>query len=380
MENFIAYNPVQLHFGKGVVHHLGTSVQKYGKNVLLLYGGGSVKKNGSYQDVITQLKQVNANIVEYSGIKPNPVLDDVEKALRLVVESKIDVIVALGGGSVIDSAKLISVSALENLNPWDVMKAKVVPSKAIPLITVLTLAATGTEMNASAVVQNPLTKEKVGMAHPLMYPKCSFLDPVYTYTVSPQYTSYGIVDLIAHTFEAFFANGESSLSDKFVQVIVQEAIRYATLVLKEPENYDYRANMLLQSTCALNGITAYGRPGSGDWGVHDLGHTLSFLYDTPHGASLSIVYPAWLKLHQDRIPQRISTLAKLVINTPDINEFLHRLTSFFKQIGSPVKLNDIGIRKEKKQEIVQLMKANRVNGQFHKLNETDYEKLVDFML
>jgi len=380
MENFVIYNPVQLHFGKGVVNKLGLCVQKYGKNVLLLYGGGSVKKNGSYQDVTTQLEMIDAQIFEYSGIKPNPLLVDVENAIKIIIEKKIDVIVAIGGGSVIDSAKLISVSSAENLNPWDVMKARVKPQKAIPLITVLTLAATGTEMNAAAVVQNPVTMEKIGMAHPLMFPKHSFMDPVYTFTVSPKYTAYGIVDLIAHSFEAFFANGNSSLADKFVQSIVQEAFRYAALISNEPENYEYRANILLQSTCALNGITSYGRPGSGDWGVHDLAHTLSFLYDTPHGATLSIVYPAWLRLHENRIPDRISALAKLLFNTPDIDQFLLKLTSFFKQIDSPVKLSEIGILSDKKNEIVNLLKTNKVSGQFHKLDESDYEKLVDFML
>jgi alcohol dehydrogenase YqhD (iron-dependent ADH family) len=380
MENFIAYNPVQIYFGKGVISKLGSNVQKYGKNVLLIYGGGSVKKNGSYQDVINQLQQINAHIVEYSGIKPNPVLLDVESAIKLAIENQVEVIVAIGGGSVIDSAKLISVSVPENLDPWSVMKSKSFPKKALPLITVLTLAATGTEMNAAAVIQNPSTKQKIGMAHPLMFPKISFLDPVYTSTVSPEYTAYGIVDLIAHTFEAFFADGGSSLSDRFVQSIVQEAFRYASLVLEDPQNYEYRANILLQSTCALNGITGYGRSGGGDWGVHDLGHTLSFLYDTPHGASLSIVYPAWLKLHANRIPNRISTLAKLLFNTPNIDEFLLKLSAFFKQINSPVKLSEINIHKDKKTEIVDLMKANKVSGQFHKLNEEDYNQLVDLML
>jgi alcohol dehydrogenase YqhD (iron-dependent ADH family) len=379
MDNFIAYNPVKIYFGKGVVNKLGACAQKYGKNILVLYGGGSVKKNGSYNDVIKQLNAIDANIYEYSGIKPNPIIADVENAIKLVIEKQIEVIIAIGGGSVIDSAKLISVAAPENLDPWGIMKSKLVPQKAIPLISVLTLAATGTEMNAAAVVQNPATKEKIGMAHSLMYPKASFLDPVYTYSVSPEYTAYGIVDLIAHSFEAFFADGNSSLSDRFVQSIVQEAFRYALLALEEPDNYEYRANILLQSTCALNGITAYGRPGSGDWGVHDLGHTLSFLYDMPHGASLSIVYPAWLKFHENIIQERILSLAKLLFNTPNIDEFLLKLTSFFKQIKSPVKLSEFGINKSQKTEIVNLMKANKVSGQFHKFTDNDYDKLVDLM-
>jgi len=380
MENFIAYNPVQLHFGKGVVEKLGLVGQKYGRKALVVYGSGSVKKNGSYHDVINQLQKSGIDYCEYSGIKPNPVISDVQKAIQLINESHLELIIAIGGGSVIDSAKLISVCAPENLDPWSVMKAKLIPQTALPLIAVLTLAATGTEMNAAAVLQNPETNEKSGFVHPLMFPKHSFLDPVYTFSVPPQYTAYGIVDLIAHTFESFFARGESGLSDRFVQAIVQEAFRYASLVFEEPDNYEYRANILLQSTCALNGITAYGRASSGDWGVHDIGHTLSFLYDTPHGASLSIAYPAWLKLQESRIPERISKLSMLLFNTPNIDEFLLKLVSFFKQINSPVKLSEIGIPKNKRTEIINLMKINKVTGSYHKLNEDDYTKLVDFML
>ncbi len=380
MENFTAYNPVQIHFGKSVVDKLGSYVQNYGKRVLIVYGGGSVKKNGSYSDVLKQLQSINAFVVEYNGIKPNPVIEDVENAVKLARENEVELIIAIGGGSVIDSAKLISVCAPENLDPWKVMKSKQLPSKSLAVFTVLTLAATGSEMNSIAVIQNMNTKEKIGLVNPLFFPKHSFLDPVYTFTVSPEYTAYGVVDLIAHTFESYFAQGESGLSDRFVQAIVQEAFRYATLVLEEPDNYQYRANIMWQATCALNGITAYGRSKNGDWGAHSIGHTLSFLYDTPHGASLSIAYPAWLKLHEQRLHDRISNLARLLFNTHLIDEFLLKLSSFFTQINAPVRLSEIGVYKDKKHEIVEHMKANKIGGNFHKLSESDYDKLVDLML
>jgi alcohol dehydrogenase YqhD (iron-dependent ADH family) len=380
MENFIIYNPVKLHFGRDVVENLGETVKLFGTKVLLIYGGGSVKKNGSYDDVMGQLKSADCEVFEYYGIKPNPVLDDVQKAIQLGIEQNVELIIALGGGSVIDSAKVVSVCITENLNPWEVMKGKVIPKKEIPLLCILTLAATGTEMNAAAVVQNPETNEKIGFVHPLMYPKHSFLNPVYTFSVSPEYTAYGIVDLIAHSFEAFFAKGDSSLADRFVQSIVLEAMRYANLVLQEPENYDYRANVLLQSTCALNGITAYGRVASGDWGVHNIGHVLSMLYDVPHGASLSIAYPAWLQLQKDRIPERVLKLAKLIFNVSSIDDFLLKLKSFFKSIKAPVLLSEIGISKEKKSEILELLIKNKASGYNHRLTDADFEKIVDFML
>ncbi len=379
MENFVAYNPVQLHFGKGVVNDLGKTARQYGNKVLLVYGKGSVKKNGSYDDVLAQLSKFGMEVIEYSGIKSNPVIGDVQNAVKLGVEKQVDMVIALGGGSVIDSAKMIALCIPENLDAWKVMKMRAFPKKSLPLLTVLTLAATGSEMNMFAVVQNPETGEKTAHKNPLLFPKHSFLDPVYTFSVSQAYTAYGIVDLIAHTFEAFFAAGDAGLSDRFVQAIVQEAMFYALPVLKEPENYDYRANIMWIATCALNGTTAHGRAGSGDWGVHAIGHTLSVLYDTPHGASLSIAYPAWLKLMKTRIPDRIKRLAKLIFNTNECDDFIVKLETFFRQIKSPVKLQDIQIDESHKEEIVNAMIANKVNGYFQELSEEDLILIGDLM-
>ena len=379
MENFVAYNPVKVHFGRDVVADLGKTLIPYGKKVLLVYGKGSVKKNSSYNDVIQQLEKFGMEITEFSGIKPNPVVEDVQKAIKLGIDKNIDMVLALGGGSVLDSAKIIALCIPANLDPWKVMKMRAFPKESLPLITVLTLAATGSEMNAAAVLQNPETGVKAGYVNPLAYPKHSFLDPVYTYSVSAEYTAYGIVDLIAHAFESFFVHGESDLSDHFVQAVVLEAMRYTIPVLKEPDNYENRANIMWSATCALNGMTSYGRAGSGDWGVHDIGHTLSFLYDTPHGASLSIAYPAWLKLQKDRIPERIKKLSKLIFNVNSCDDFIIKLETFFRQINAPVRLSEINIEKEKKQEIIDLMVKNRVNGYFQKLSTEDLERITEFM-
>lgn len=379
MENFVAYNPVQLHFGKGVVSNLGKTVREYGNKALLIYGKGSVKKNGAYDDLIAQLEKYSIEHVEYSGIKSNPVIQDVQNAINLGIEKQVDFVIALGGGSVIDSAKMIALCIPENLDPWKVMKMRAFPKKSLALITVLTLAATGSEMNMFAVVQNPETGEKMAHKNPLIFPKHSFLDPVYTYSVSQEYTAYGIVDLIAHSFEAFFTDGEADLSDRYVQAIVQEAMRFALPVLKEPDNYDYRANIMWIATNALNGITAYGRAGSGDWGVHAVGHTLSVLYDTAHGASLSIAYPAWLKLMKQRIPDRIKRLSKLIFNINECDDFIVKLETFFRQIKAPVRLTDINIDKSHKSEILNAMIKTKVNGYYHELNENDLAEIVENM-
>jgi len=233
-------------------------------------------------------------------------------------------------------------------------------------------------MNKYYVLQNDKKKKKIGYGSPLMFPKYSFLDPQFTFSVSREYTAFGITDIIAHALEAFFAKGDSVLSDNFIASIIKETMANAQKVLLEPHNYEYRANIMLASTCALNGITAYGKASSGDWGVHDIGHTLSVMYDIPHGASLSIAYPAWLKLMTDRIPERISTLGKLIFDTTDIDSTIEQFESFFMSIISPVKLSHLGITNS--EAIINLMEKNKVSGYNLKLASGDYVRLVDLMM
>lgn len=379
MENFTAYNPTKLHFGKDVTNTLGETILEYGKRVLLIHGKGSVKRNGIYDKVVKQLKSVDAEVFEFSGVKPNPLVDDVSQAAQIGKLNNIDVIVAVGGGSVIDSAKITALAIANNTDPWAIMKYKVKPKTTIPLIAVLTLAATGTEMNGAAVLQNHETGEKIGYVSSLNYPKHSFLDPTFTFTVPRNYTAYGIVDLIAHALEAYFGAGDASLSDRFVEAIIKEAMENAPLVLEEPENYEYRANIMWAATNALNGLTSYGRKG-GDWGVHDIGHNTSYLYDTPHGATLSIAYPAWLKLQKERIPERIKKLGNQLFGTNSTDETIENLEKFFKSMDCPVKLSDIKIGKEKQKEITEQMIKTKINGMFHEFNDEDRIKIVELMM
>ncbi len=379
MENFNVFNPTNLHFGKNVTDNLGEIIKIYGKKVLLIYGKGSIKRNGIYDNVISQLQKVKCKVIEYAGIKSNPVIDDVEKAIKVGVENNIDVVLAVGGGSVIDTAKIVAICIPENIQPWDFMKNKVSTQKSKPLIVVLTVAATGSEMNSAFVIQNHKTQEKIGNVNMLAFPKHSFLDPQFTYSIPANYTAYGIVDLISHALEAFFGYGNATLSDNFVYSIIKDAIYYAPLVLKEPNNYDYRANIMLDATCALNGITNYGRK-VGDWGVHDIGHVLSLLYDIPHGATLSIAYPAWMKLQSNRIPNKIKELGINIFNTKSVNKTIKKFETFFKSINSPIRLSELNIDEGEKDEIVSIMNKNKVNGYNNKLTTDDYKKLVDFML
>jgi len=378
MINFIAFNPVKLHFGKGVVKELGSSATSLGKKALLVYGGGSVLRNGSYDDTVEQLKTQGITITEFNGIKPNPRVEDVMDAARIGREADVDMVVAVGGGSVIDSAKIIAICIADNCDAWEVMTGSYEPDSAKPLIAVLTLAATGTEMNAVAVLQNGETREKIGYKNDLEYPVHSFLDPTYTQSVPADYTAYGIVDLVAHALEAWFGKGEATLSDRIVVSVINEAMEYGPALMKDLDNYELRAKIMWAATVALNNTTIYGRV-SGDWGVHLLGHQLSFLYDTAHGATLSIIYPAWMRRLKDRAGDRIRQLGNELFGVNSVEETIESFKDYFSSLGSPVTCQEAGIDESKKEEILKLMNKNRVEGTNYKLSDKDRELILSYI-
>lgn len=377
MENFVIYNPVKLHFGRNVVEKLSDSLNNTYKRVMLVYGGGSIKKNGIYEDVTGQLEKAGVEVIEFSGIKPNPWVVDVNEAAELGRKESVDAIVAVGGGSVIDSAKIISIAIPAGHDAWMFMNGEKKPERSIPLYAILTLAATGTEMNRFAVLQNNKSKEKNGFGSDYTYPVESFLDPQYTISVPKDYTGYGIVDLVAHCLEAYFGEGEATLSDRFVFSIINEARKYGELLLDDLENYALREKIMYAATMALNNLTAYGRK-NGDWGVHAIGHVLSVLYDTPHGATLSIAFPAWLKLNSARLKDRIEELGRNVFDTNSVDDTIFELENFFASVESPIRLRDIGIE-NKEREIFDLMVSNGVTGNHIKLTKDDYHNLTELM-
>ena len=380
MENFTAYNPTTLHFGKDILSTLGTTLKEYGNRVLLVYGQGSVKKSGLYDRITGDLKMQGFEIAEYGGIKSNPLIEDVDAAAAMGREHRADVILAVGGGSVIDSSKIISV-AIPVQNPaWDFFSGKAKASGAIPLVAVLTLAATGTEMNPFAVVSNHDLGLKSAFGSPLTFPKHSFLDPGLTLTVPRDYTAFGIADLVAHCFEAWFGIGETALTDRFVISIVREAMEYGPKLLDDLQNYEYRERIMFAATMALNGMTMYGRS-TGDWGVHSAGHCLSLLYDVPHGASLTIVYPAWMRHFKDRVGERIAQLGSALFDEPlTMDESIQRIETFFRSIGCPVRLSDMNIPGDPRQRLFESMVHSKVSGGNVKMKEEDYRELIGLFL
>ena len=378
MENFRYYNPTSIHFGKNVINELATTVSLYGKKVLFVYGKNSIKNNGIYNEVIAQLKNINAEVFEYNGIKSNPIVEDVDAAAEIGRKNKVDVVLAVGGGSVIDSAKIISIAIPLNNPAWEFYIGKAKPQESIPLIAVLTLAATGTESNAFAVLQNNKTGQKFGYGNKLCFPLHSFLDPKYTVSVPKNYTAYGIADLMAHCLEAWFGEGDSTLTDRFIIDILKEAMEYGPQLLDNLDNYNLRAKIMYAATVALNGMTVNGKK-SGDWGVHGLGHSLSALYDIPHGASLTIAYPAWLRIINDRTG-RVEYLGYELFGIKNSADTIKKLEEFFLSINCPIRLKDVNVKKDKKQEIFNSFIANKASGLNFPLSKEDYSSIIDLML
>jgi len=267
-----------------------------------------------------------------------------------------------------------------DLPVWKIMKREVEPVKKIPLFVVLTLAATGTEMNGAAVLQNHQTQEKIGYFSPLMYPDVSFLDPSYTLSVPKNQTVNGIVDLIAHSLEAFFSGGLAPLSDRFVAANILETFDYAPALLNNLKNYDLRARMMWTATIAENGTTMHGRTTSGDWGTHALAHHISLLWDTPHGQTLSVMFPAWMKGMRPKINERLQQLGLLLTGKHiKADETIAIFEEFFNKIGAPIRFEQLGLKSHDKQKLLNLWLKNKPTGMNIILDEKDYQNIISYL-
>jgi alcohol dehydrogenase YqhD (iron-dependent ADH family) len=385
MENFQYYNPTKILFGKDVIDDLCTEASVYGKKALIIIGQGSVKKNGLYARVLSLMNIYGLEHVTFEGVKSNPIYQDADEAVKLAKDNQVEMIIAIGGGSVIDTAKAVAIGYYSNHSVWDFyMQTAPKPTQALPLLNILTLAATGTEMNSSTVLQDTISGMKKGYGAPCLFPKVSFLDPAHTQSVPLDYTAYGVADLISHALEQFFGKGNAPLSDLYTASVIKLAIDYGKKVIDEPDNFEYRSQIMWLATNALNGTLKAGK-NSGDWGVHGLEHSLSVLYDIPHGAGLSIVYPAWLKLHQNSISIKLAFLAKHVFEIYEEDDvlagsiFIAKLEDFFTQIETPVRLHKLNISAKDKNKIVANMKLNKVTGSVYALGENEYEQILDLM-
>lgn len=385
MENFIYHNPTKIIFGKNEVEKLGLECKLYGNKALVLIGKGSVKRNGLYARIISNLNMNEIKSVTYEGIKSNPTFEDADAAVALAKEHKVDMIIAVGGGSVIDTAKAVAMGYYVEHSVWEFYNQSVPrPEKALPMINVLTLAATGTEMNSSTVIQHTAGGMKKGYSAPVLFPKVSILDPELTYSVPDDYTAYGIADLVSHCLEVYFGKGESPLSDHYIASIIKLATVYGPKVLENPEDYDARANIMWLATNALNGSLVNGK-GYGDWGSHVFEHSLSVMYDVAHGAGLSIVFPAWLKHFSDKFQPKLAFLGKMVFDVHEGSEehqakvFIEKLEEFYKSIKTPIRLTEVNIQKDDKAKILENLRLNKVSGRVYQMNEEDYDHILEKM-
>lgn len=291
---FVYDIPTKVYFGEDQLGHLGEELSKYGKRVLLTYGGGSIKKIGLYDKIVTEIKKSGLKLFELSGIEPNPRVSSVNAGGEICKKEDIDVLLAVGGGSTIDCTKYIGAAAFYDGDAWDILLGKVKVDKCLPIVTVLTLSATGSEMNNGGVISNPETKDKIGRLFPVMQPKVSFLDPSNTFTVSTYQTACGSVDILSHIMEVYFnMNEDLFMLDCFMEGMMKTVIKYAPVAIKEPSSYEARANLMWTSSWAINGFVNGGKRQA--WSCHPMEHELSAFYDITHGLGLAILTPRWLE-------------------------------------------------------------------------------------
>ncbi|TFB13782.1 iron-containing alcohol dehydrogenase [Filobacillus milosensis] len=387
MENFIYYNPTKLVFGRGQLENLDNLMPEGVKRVLITYGGGSVKRNGIFANVQKKLNDLGYEVLEFGGIEPNPRLSTVNKGAQFCKDNEIDFLLAVGGGSVIDCTKTIAAASKYDGDAWDLVTKKVQPEDALPLGTVLTLAATGSEMNAGAVITNWETNEKYGWGSPHLYPQFSILNPVHTYSVPMDQTVYGIVDMMSHIFEQYFHQPTNSpVQDRMCEGVLRTIIETAPKLINNLDSYEYRETIMYAGTIALNGMLQMGY--RGDWASHNIEHAVSAVYDIPHAGGLAIIFPNWMKHNLDVQPERFKQMATRVFGVnPEGKtdrevglEGIERLSQFWTALGAPSRLADYDIDDSKLDLMVDRAMKNGPFGNFNKLQDNDVKQILTMSL
>ena len=355
MLNFVHDIPTKLYFGRGQIERLSQVLAPFGKRVLLTYGGGSIKKTGLYDTVMGILAEGGFQVTELPGIEPNPRIESVEKGVKLCRENGIDVILAVGGGSTIDCSKAIAVGVYyEGDDLWEMVKnAHSQAKKALPLVDVLTLSATGSEFDGGGVISNMTTNEKLGAA--FIYPSASICDPIYTFTVSKYQTAAGSADIMSHIFEDYFSRTpDSDLSDGIAETILKSVMKNTPIALAKPDDYSARANLMANASVACSGIPEYGKQPTA-WPCHAMEHPLSAYYDITHGVGLAILTPRWMRFILKKDPGcawRFVRMAKNVFGLTGEDDMalaragIDALEAYFRSTGIPMSLGELGIGTE----------------------------------
>lgn len=385
MNNFIYNIPTKVYFGENQLHgNLSQEIKKYGNKVLLVYGGGTIKKIGLYQEIIKELQNFNIEVYEFSGIEPNPRHTSINKASSICKERDIDVILGVGGGSVIDSCKIIAAGRYYDGDVWDFLAKKAEIQKALPIITILTLSATGSEMNTTSIISNIETNEKKGVKSPLTLPKVSFLDPTITYSVNKYQTACGSCDILSHILETYFSrNNGLYMLDTVMEGLMKTVIKYSKIAYNDPKNYEARANLMWASSWAINGFARMDRQPN-IWVCHLLEHQLSAFYDITHGLGLAILTPRYLRymLNEntvDRYYQFGVNVWNIDANLPKMEvaeksiECLEKL--LYKDLELTNNLSDLNIDDKHFEEMANRICSNGIVEGFMDMDKEDIVKI-----
>ncbi len=386
MNSFVYNIPTKVYFGENQLQHLGKELAKFGKRVLLTYGGGSIKRIGLYDRVIEELSNAELEVFELSGIEPNPRIESVREGARMCKEHAIDVLLAVGGGSTLDATKFMAAGACVDHDAWEFFGAEAKPiERALPLVTILTLSATGSEMDSGGVISNLATGDKLGRLAPALQPRVSFLDPTLTYSVSKFQTACGAADMMSHIIEVYFNTQEDLfMLDCFMEGMLKTIVKYAPVALREPENYEARANLMWTSSWAINGFINGGKRKA--WSCHPMEHELSAVYDITHGLGLAILTPRWMEYCLDET--NVDKYVQYGINVFGIDASLDkmaiakesiRLTAefLFDTLGLQRTFTEVGIKRE--DYAMMAKKACRygdIKG-FKTLTPTDVERIFE---
>lgn len=388
MNSFIYDIPTKVYFGENQLIHLGEELSKYGKRVLLTYGGGSIKKSGLYDILMAEMAAAGLEVYELSGVEPNPRIETVREGTRICKEHQIDVLLAVGGGSAIDATKFMAAGACVEHDPWDFFVNGAPIEKALPIVTVLTIAATGSEMDNIGVISNMATRDKIGKGSPAIQPKVSFLDPTLTYSVSRYQTACGAADILSHIMETYFTREKDLfMLDCIMEGLMKTVIKYGPIALEKPDDYEARANLMWASSWAINGFVMGGKHKV--WSCHAMEHQLSAVYDITHGLGLAILTPRWMEycLSEEILPKYVqfgvnvfnidATLSDMEIAKKSIEmlkEFL------FNKLGLDDSFTKIGIEeKEFPVMAVKACKGNKIAG-FKTLYPQDVENIYKMCL
>lgn len=344
MDNFTFFNPTKIEFGTGKEQLIGQHLAEHGiKKVLLCYGSDRIKRDGLFAIVSKSLAAHGIQFVECGGIVSNPVLSKVREAIALARNSQVDAVLSIGGGSVLDSAKAIAAGFLHSGDVWDLFIGKAAIEGALPVFAILTLAATGSEMNSNAVVTNEETKEKFAIGSVHTYPTVSIVNPALMKTVSRDYLVYSAADIIAHCIEGYFtATVQPHFHSRLVEAIINTVVETTETLLANPDDYNARAEFAWASTQALNGLIYAGTSGF-SYPNHMIEHSLSALFNVPHGAGLSVVIPAWMKWHHSHNPAQFERFAKNVFGVVTAEQGIAALEKWFNKIGTPTHLSQLSI-------------------------------------